>query len=77
MVPPQAGADIGIMFESLLTPNLNDYALAKEHLLLAVPVAATGNDGNVFNTEGFYPLLTGRDSGLSHNFPQHFEVVSF
>ena len=60
----QGGADVGITFESLMTPDLNGYALAKERLLLAVPVAATGNDGNVFNTEGFYPLLTGHESFL-------------
>lgn len=60
----QGDADVGITFESLMTPDLNGYALAKERLLLAVPVAAAGNDGNVFNTDGFYPLLTGHESFL-------------
>ncbi len=60
----QGGADIGITFESLMTPDLNGYALAKERLLLAVPTAAAGNNGNVFNTDGLYPSLTGRESFL-------------
>ncbi len=60
----QGGADIGITFESLMTPDLNGYALAKERLLLAVPASAADNQGCGFNTDGHYPSLTGRESFL-------------
>lgn len=64
----QGGADVGVTFESLMTPDLNGYALVKERLLLAVPASAASSTGVPFNAEGRYPELSG-DEPFLENLP--------
>ena len=56
----QGQADLGVMFESLLTKDLNAVVLAKERYLLAAPNVAD-RFGACFNKDGTYPLLSETD----------------
>ncbi len=61
----QGAADVGMTFESLLTPDLNGYALFKERLLLAIPKSAAPEGcGADYNDAGDYPLLSGSEQFL-------------
>ncbi len=70
----QGAADVGMTFESLMTPDLNGYALFKERLLLAVPKSATPEGcGANYSETGDYPLLSGSERFLE-TFPM---IVNF
>ncbi len=61
----QGTADVGMTFESLMTPDLNGYALLKERLLLAIPKSAAPDGcGADYNEAGKYPLLSGDEQFL-------------
>ncbi len=63
-------ADIGVLYEYLLTPELDAYPLFPERYLLAVPDApAFRNFGSPFNEAGKYPLLSETDAGALRKLP--------
>ena len=55
-------ADVGVLFQRLMTPDLNAYPLVEERYLLAVPdVPEYANVGVPFNDEGIYPKAASVD----------------
>ena len=55
-------ADVGVLFQRLMTPDLNAYPLVEERYLLAVPDAPEyANVGVPFNDEGIYPKAASVD----------------
>lgn len=58
----QGKADVGILFESLLTPGLNAFPLFKERYLLAIPdLPEFQSVGVSWNPEGIYPTVAESD----------------
>ena len=63
-------ADVGVLFERLLTPDLNAYPLIEERYLLAVPDAPEyASIGVPFNDAGNYPRATSFDLKLISGLP--------
>lgn len=78
-------ADVGLLFERLLTPELNAYPLMRERYLLAVPdLPPFASIGVPFNDEGRYPRATARDLSAiadlpflcANNHPERAEILA-